>query len=589
MPILCWNPVSYPMGSMSQVSDYTSYKNSLQRMQDSYDAERTETRANHEKELEQTKADAEQDVSSMKAEYNKRIENERAQAREEVKRLKEDLYDHSGKHMAQESRDRQLEKNNLSRYQDEVKRQADRRVAQVEDQSGERAMRQQETEDAKIAEALAAQKRSNYQEVNDLQDQVSEYADAGRDIASEKAKARAQSIAENEHKYLEDKQRIINGYERELAALKVHEDEMGEHYNRQLSEATFDSNHQAQNQIQNQKNEFARIYRDGLVEKKRLEDSYKVQLQDLKDRHAESDQKIIDQNNEAQQRVLANKDSTYKNYIAENANRTDFEIKERDDKIQQLQTTDDPLKVSPYLVKKMNDQSALQNDEHLRAAQSAYAKNLDAERARDLNERREISNHYQERLVGTDRNARTEMDLQNRRLKDTFVDVQMDRDVQIRSLQDQKQEQVERMYKKHAVELSDAERAKQDALLDQRDALLGEKNSEVDTLEHTHHNQDREWFLKTNDLRRSFESKLADERDEHEKITKEIRSEYDKKLRDQDRNSKRALDDRVHSYEHLLEQQELAFKEKERFLTEHYEEELDRMKRTNAHLIQTKS
>ena len=69
----------------------------------------------------------------------------------------------------------------------------------------------------------------------------------------------------------------------------------------------------------------------------------------------------------------------------------------------------------------------------------------------------------------------------------------------------------------------------------------------------------------------------------------DLRIEYDKKLRDMDRTSKRTLDDRVRAYEFQIKQQELAFKERERFLSEHYEEELDTMKRTNAHLIQKKS
>ena len=102
-------------------------------------------------------------------------------------------------------------------------------------------------------------------------------------------------------------------------------------------------------------------------------------------------------------------------------------------------------------------------------------------------------------------------------------------------------------------------------------------------------NKDREWFIKMNDLRRTYETKLSDDRDFHDKTMTELRLEYDKKLRDQGRVTGRALDDRVRAYEHQIKQLELSFKEKERSLSEHYAEELDRMKRSNAQLIQKKS
>ena len=82
---------------------------------------------------------------------------------------------------------------------------------------------------------------------------------------------------------------------------------------------------------------------------------------------------------------------------------------------------------------------------------------------------------------------------------------------------------------------------------------------------------------------------MTDERDLHEKAMASMKYENDKKLREQDRTSTRAMDDRVKAYEYQIKQQELAFKQREQFLTEHYQEELDKMKRSNARLIQTKS
>ena len=289
------------------------------------------------------------------------------------------------------------------------------------------------------------------------------------------ALARQQSIAENERSYSDDKKRIIDGYERELAALKTHQEGMAEQYDKQLSEAQFDSNHHAQDQIQNQKKEFSRIYHDGLIERKSLEDAYAKQLKDLNERHEQSSSRVIDQSMMDRDRAIANKDTTYQNYLAENSKKTNYDLKVRDDKIQELQTTDDPLKVSPFVVQKINDRAQMQNERQLTAAQAEYSMNLDAARTRDQEERRALADNYQTRVVTADRSARKEIDLQNRQVREAFTDMQENKSSTIQTLNDQKRDQLERAYQKHAVELAEAQKDKQEALVDQRDHFVYEK------------------------------------------------------------------------------------------------------------------
>ena len=133
------------------------------------------------------------------------------------------------------------------------------------------------------------------------------------------------------------------------------------------------------------------------------------------------------------------------------------------------------------------------------------------------------------------------------------------------------------------------EKRNQMALQEQRDSLREEKNREVEDLKLDSHLKDRQWAIKVNDQRRELEKKLAMEKDAHEREVAGLKSEFQKKLHEQDRDSKRIVEEKDRSLKHQLKQQDLAYKEKERFLVEHYEEELDRMKRTNAHLIAKKS
>ena len=574
---------------MSQVSDSTSYQSATQRMQDSFDAERAESRANQEKALKRTEQQAEETVNKTKQEYSQRLEEERAQAREEIRRLKEDAYDQSGKNFARDNKASQAEKNTLSRYRDEVSKDADRKVARAENRLASSGVHQKDLVDDKVSAALAAQKQSQYQEVKSLEDELDQYRNSDRDVEAEKAAGRAAGVTEVEGGNRDEKQRIIDGYERQIATMKRHEEEMARHYDRQLSESMFDSNENAQRQVKVQKQEFTKIFKDDVADKNRIEKTYKTDVDNLKARHERSSDNLIDQTMVEKERIVKDKDKTYQRYIAEKDARYSYDVGERDKKITELQTTDNELKVSPYVVKKINDAAEKKNYQSLTEAQAIHDKNLNAEKTRDTEDRRDLQQTFQTELANVHRDSRKELDIGTRQMRDSYQNLQDTHESQVASLTEQKRTQAERMYQANALALTNAQKDKMEALNEQRDSLDYQKLADLDDAHQLNRNQDREWFMKANDLRRNYEAKLSEERDQHQKVTQEMRLEYDKKLRDQDRVSKRDVDDRVRSYEHQITQQELAFKEKERFLTEHYEEELDKMKRTNAHLIQTKS
>jgi hypothetical protein len=346
---------------MSQVSDYTNYTNNLQQVRDSYDADKSDTRTQNEKQIQKVKDQAEETIQKARAEYTKRLGEERAQARDEIKKLKDELYDHNGKNATQETKDRKAEKETMNRFAEEVKAQADKKVASSEERSKAQIERDQEISDHKVTDALGAQRKSNYQEVKQLEEQLGEYQTANRDVASERAQARQQAIGENDHKYLAEKQQIIDGYERQMASLKDHQAEMSEHYSRELENANFKTNGRAQDQIRTQKEEFARVYQEGAKERANIEKSYQLQMDDLKNRHEKSSDQLIALNHANTDRVLANKDQTYQNYIATKDARFKADVNDRDEKIQKLQTTDDPLKVSPYVVKRIEDSAEQRN------------------------------------------------------------------------------------------------------------------------------------------------------------------------------------------------------------------------------------
>ena len=153
-------------------------------MQDSFDAERAQTRAQHERDLEKVKADAEREVKSAKKEYNERLVQNRTDAQGEVRKLKEDLYDSKGRKLSTDSRDFQKEKQSLDQYREEAQQEADRKVARAETAAQSKVYESGQSEDARVQAALDAQKRSSLAEVTALRDEMSHYADSGREVES---------------------------------------------------------------------------------------------------------------------------------------------------------------------------------------------------------------------------------------------------------------------------------------------------------------------------------------------------------------------------------------------------------------------
>jgi hypothetical protein len=252
-------------------------------------------------------------------------------------------------------------------------------------------------------------------------------------------------------------------------------------------------------------------------------------------------------------------------------------------------TNEDPVKASPQLTKRIAGSYEKLFNAKLNTIDEVNQKNLDATRTRDVLDRMSLVDEYQGRFTDLHRATRKELDGQQRNFLGAYQDLSSSQTGQIETLQAEKKDITARMGQKHALDLVNSEKTKQEALSEQRETMIYDRNVVLDQADQAKRNQNREWFMKANEMRRGLESKLTDERENHEKTVTSMKLEFDKKLRDQERTSKRVTEDRVRNYEYQMKQQELAFKERERFLTEHYEEELDKMKRTNAKFIEKKS
>jgi hypothetical protein len=568
---------------MSSVSDATT------RLQESFERERAQNREAHERDSREKSNDYEEQLRSKSQEYNRRLQEIRAEAQEDVRRLKDEVYDKNGRTKTRDAVELQEERRRLGDYRDELRRETESRIQKVEQAAEIRAQKSGRNEESRVGQALEDQKRSHLQEITALHDELTHYRHLERDIDSERQQVRQKEIDEYEGQHLQEKDRIISNYERQIEKLHSRQDERDEHFTRRMIETQMDGDRRSEKQLRDQKHEFTQVEKDRRRQLQQLEEHFDQQIRIEKGRNDRSTDTLITQSTQDKERAIEAKDQTYREYLKQNKAQHDLERQKQESELQTLKTTSDATKVSPYVAEKIRRGAEERYHQQLEVANRVNTDKLQAARLRDQQERSDLQEQYSLSLQEKTKNMQTGQDLEKRQFMTAYDDLQHSKIEERRDLENRHRGSVERLLSQKTTDETLSERRHQDQLSEQRVNFREEKLKTTAELETKNRDLERDWSARYRDMKRGMERQIAEAREQHETKMAEMRYEYDKKLRDTERLSHRALEDRVRAYEHQMKQQELAFKEKERFLTERYEEELDRMRHTNARLIQKKS
>jgi hypothetical protein len=574
---------------MSTVSDYNAYSNSLQRLKDSYESDLSRSRSESEKEIEKIKKEYEGEITQRKAEYQESMGEERSSAREEIRKLKEELYDSNGKRSAKEMKERLDDRARLQEYREAVETDASRKVEHVT-KFAESRMEKMEQENAKKIEgALRAERRSHREETKPLHEELAQFRSEGRDVATEKANARQEMIRTFEDDHLRERDYIVGSYETLMERMKEKSEEEKDLHSRRLNATQLESNGRTRKLLGAQKAEFKQTLANERTRHQVEVSDQERQMRLQQDRFDRGQKQLVENHAQDMGRALEEKDKAYTGYLERSSKEVRAELKAREDLIRDLQTTTDPRRVSPQLVRRMQEREEVRHHQKLEQAMGLDRARLEAVRARDHEERAELREHYHENLRAMHQGHQKAEDQRSRLFLDAVHDMQNNQESQARTWEDRSKHAVSKLHSDHQRESIETSRRHREALIEQRDSLQEQNARVAQEKDFERKIQDREWMIRLNDQRKVYERKMEVDRDQHEQQVAELRSDYESRIRDLERTARRITEEKDRNLEQVVKQQELSFKEKERFLVEHYEEELDKMKRTNAHLIAKKS
>jgi hypothetical protein len=433
---------------------------------------------------------------------------------------------------------------------------------------------------------LLAAKQEYQERLKDLKKEANEEV---RKLKEDSYDSHGRRFANLERDNIQEKGRLVDAYEAALAKSLNRNQEQENVYEDKLGTALNDANERSRAQVQTQKAEFVRMAEEKRMETEQTKKYLEGEIAKERMKSEKNTTQVIQENNTAIEKAMHAKNEKYNEYLKENHHRNQLMMEAKDKELMALKHTDDPTKVSPEARKKVEDAYYQRFSKDLAEERRVNAANTEALKNRNSNYQQNIRDGYSKRFGEMSQDLRERHLVEKQTLVKGYDDLENFSEQTKMSMQDRHQDQAKRTYQKHSSEMSLQEERSRERLKDQRAVLIDDKLKTKAELESKQRAQEREVNYKLTDLRRSYEKKILDQKDLHEKEMSTAKFEFDKRLQEQQRSSKKLLEERVKAYEAQLSQQESMSKEHSRLLTEHFEEELDKLKRTNARITQTKS
>jgi len=436
------------------------------------------------------------------------------------------------------------------------------------------------------SEAALAEAKEDYQK--HLQQLRAEATDEVRRVKEETYDAQGKRFKGIEKDNLESQKRISDDYAKELAKEQHNRNELDKTYAKRLDSTLTKAAEKGENQTRALKEQFVELSSERQKQSEAEKAYLSAALVDEKYRNQKSTGNLILKSDLDRNKAIDDRTRVYNQYILESEKNHRDALSEKHQELLALKNTGDINNISPLARKKIEDADYQKFNHDLNFEREVNAKTIDAMKNQNQTYQQDVRDSYQNKFYETTKDLRQRNQVEKDSLAGGYRDLEMQSQLTQKNLEDKQAAMSQRFYQQHTSEMDLAQKKNDEKLRGTQDYLTDEKLKVKEDLELKQREHDRDWTFKVNDTRREYEKKIQEQEDTHKREMETAQFENDKKLQEQGRQAKLLLGDRVKAYEAQIRQQEQIFKEKERFLTEHYEEELDKVKR-NARISEKKS
>jgi hypothetical protein len=172
---------------------------------------------------------------------------------------------------------------------------------------------------------------------------------------------------------------------------------------------------------------------------------------------------------------------------------------------------------------------------------------------------------------------------------DSVAELSDSRDEQLRQKDSDHQRASDALTHDHARALDQQRRDYEDIIQN----LKNDANDRIGSMRQDHSFESKmshkAFSAQQNELIRQYEKKLADQKQDSDQQIGDLKSELSMNQRESERRMAQALEQQSKGYEQRIAQSEAQNKERERLISQNSQDELEKVKRSNALLIQKKS
>lgn len=432
-------------------------------------------------------------------------------------------------------------------------------------------------------------KRAVKQEQSDLYRQNMELSTLRDKYGDGIAQGRQAAIQEMADERKSDAGRVEDAWREREAQLSRQNSELYEELGRKNSEALRDKDifysdiiQKTNSEYYDDRNAMGKAYTDNVEE---IKTGHAEREKALEDRYNESVDTLQKQSNEA----MVDQARTFReNFNASKVqNAHDMDMLQA--KVNYLMSTDDPAAVSPAAAERIRVSLA---DEHEKSFQ-AYDEALQGEVEYIRQDAQDQVTDLQEQLDHERYRSASTIASKEKEHNDAFVNFATEmtdaRDSAIRRQEMAHERAWDKAYKSFTSDMRYKDRQYSQAmedLKDNNDSKLRDLLTEAQFRERTLRSEQQ---MAQEDTIRAYERKLADQKEQYETTIDEMKHEQMVNARKTEREYQELLREQEQRHAHELATAELQRKERERYMAQNYEDQLERTQRANARLVQAKS
>jgi hypothetical protein len=527
----------------------------------------------------------EKSVNDIREHSSAQIEKERDAARADAASAKAAVYDKFGRANAEIAFHKKRSDEAIQQAQKEIENEKSKVAPAIESASHKISQASAE----RLNKNAREERDSRELENTDLRQSIQSLIENEKSYGKEKAQGTADARRELEHEASIRENVIRDQYENELSQAQLKSQQTEHELIRSAQQDRHDIDTQHARDIQ----KITQQHQDDQRALANSTESTIHQVQKMAREQAENSQASMNRQaasmNRDHQETLTNQANTFRREKQLQREEDQSQIHHLEGEIKGHITSGDPTWVSPAAEARMRENFMKE-----------FTKKHDVQIQRDKDKTDSLQKEYSQRLSSTIETAETramsaenqhrvEEHQQRQTLMNHIDDVQQTQERLLRDKDYQATRQTDALNHNYSNSL-ERQRREYEQVINQLKSDDSEKINQVrQQADFDAKMAQRNLATKQYEMAKSYERKLEEQKTQYEDVVANLKEQLATHHQEAERRTRQLLDEQGKGYEQKIAQMEYQTKERERTISDNYQDQIEKLKRSNALLIQRKS